>query len=227
MNKFIKIIFLTAVALAAGYFMLNRYNKRPKLVEIEETIKVVGIAKTIPFKAGTENEMQEIHELWSKFAMSQVQKHTPNLKDNARNMGVYTDYANNSYLLLAGTEVTAFDGARKKGLATVEIPAGTYLVFSATGEIPETVTNLWKLINDYFKNEKNEYTRLFKTDFEQYTSPNKVEIYISVASKRKPEDQAIKQETNKTEKSNSQSTKTSKPNKNSESVEEVVAQDHE
>ena len=95
--------------------------------------------------------------------------------------GVYHHYesdASGDFSVTAG-----FDGDEKlskEKLELIELQAGNYLVFDATGEMPQTVIDTWMTIWDYFSSEVCEHTRLFTTDFEFYKSQNEVAIHIAV-----------------------------------------------
>ncbi|MCF6190994.1 MAG: GyrI-like domain-containing protein [Cocleimonas sp.] len=95
--------------------------------------------------------------------------------------GVYYNYesdASGEFSVTAG-----FDGDEKlskEKLELIELQAGNYLVFSATGEMPKIVIDTWMEIWGYFSSEACEHTRLFTTDFEFYKSQNEIEIHIAV-----------------------------------------------
>ena len=81
------------------------------------------------------------------------------------------------------TVTAGFDGDEKlskEKLELIEIQAGNYLVFSATGEVPKIIIDTWMEIWGYFSSEVCEHTRLFTTDFEYYKSQNTIEIHIAV-----------------------------------------------
>lgn len=52
-----------------------------------------------------------------------------------------------------------------------------YLVFEEKGEAPECVLRAWRSVWEYFKT--SEETRLFQTDFEEYSADG-VQIYIGI-----------------------------------------------
>ena len=113
----------------------------------------------------------QLPRLWQKLYGS-------GLAGNDCVFGVYSDYesdANGFYTVTVGiqsnTELTA--------VASVTIQTGNYLVFQGKGQMPFTVVETWKRIWDYFKTE-NKYQRNFNSDFEAYSGPDEVEIYIGI-----------------------------------------------
>ncbi len=63
---------------------------------------------------------------------------------------------------------------------SVKIEAGKYLIFSAKGKMPQTITQLWGEVWRYFNAYDCEHVRLYKTDFECYKSDSEVEIAIGI-----------------------------------------------
>jgi len=122
-------------------------------------------------------EIAKIGRLWQKFddAVAVDYQH------GDRVYGVYHNYesdASGEFSVTAG-----FDGDEelsKERLEHVDIQAGNYLVFSATGEMPQIVIDTWIEIWGYFSSEACKHTRLFTTDFECYKSQNEIEIHIAV-----------------------------------------------
>ena len=74
--------------------------------------------------------------------------------------------------------------ANTSNLVTIAIPAGKYLVFSETGNMPNTVMNAWEKAWEYFNDPSCEYTRSYNVDFEQYVGGNlefgQVDLYIGI-----------------------------------------------
>ena len=100
----------------------------------------------------------------------------------ARVYGIYFDYesdASGMFSVLAGADQIE---SSKVDLQSVIIEAGDYLVFQGKGEMPQAVIDTWMEIWDYFSDEKNEYQRAYKTDFELYKSETLVEIHIGIVT---------------------------------------------
>jgi len=103
-----------------------------------------------------------------------------NYKNGVRVYGVYFDYesdASGEFSVLAGSD-HAESGTEK--LESVTIPAGRYLVFEGKGEMPGVVLEIWAKIWGYFSDRTVPYQRAFTVDFEYYSSPEEVNIYIAI-----------------------------------------------
>ncbi|MCP0913669.1 GyrI-like domain-containing protein [Legionella sp. 27cVA30] len=113
----------------------------------------------------------KIPAIWQQFYASDLAGKTPAF-------GVYADYesdANGFYTLTAGIAENIVANA----LNSVNIQSGNYLVFKDTGPMPATVIAAWQQIWDYFAGKTN-HKRNFLSDFEAYTAPNEISIYIGV-----------------------------------------------
>ncbi|MDO8412575.1 MAG: GyrI-like domain-containing protein [Gallionellaceae bacterium] len=102
-------------------------------------------------------------------------------KSGARVYGVYyyyeSDYSG-EFSVLAGTD--QIGQAPIDNLESVTIASGTYLLFEATGEVPQIVIETWSTIWNYFSKEDAPYQRAYTTDFEFYKNKNEIEICIAV-----------------------------------------------
>ena len=104
-------------------------------------------------------------------------------KTGARVFGVYFNYASDhqgEFSVLAG--VDKIDPQHEKNLETITLPAATYMVFEAKGEIPQIVIETWQKIWSHFSDPSVEHKRAYTTDFEHYKSQNEAAIYISLKS---------------------------------------------
>ncbi|MDM0058734.1 GyrI-like domain-containing protein [Variovorax fucosicus] len=115
--------------------------------------------------------------LWARFFGENVMGRTPH-RDTAdlRNFGVYSGYesdAHGAFDVTAGVAVT--EGA------TVQVEAGDYLVFNASGVMPQAVLDAWAQVWQYFEAHP-EVKRRYRSDFEAYTSPVSAVVCIGVES---------------------------------------------
>lgn len=113
----------------------------------------------------------KLSELWQKFYACDLAHHT-------RIYGVYSNYesdANGLYTVTAGIT----DADHHPDFSMVIIPNGDYLVFKNRGPMPDTVIATWQQVWDYFS-KQTAYQRRFSSDFEAYTGPDEVAIYIGV-----------------------------------------------
>ena len=144
-------------------------------------MKVINIDKKVIHGISTRttntNEMNpktaKIGALWQKF-----DKEVPvDYQHGERVYGVYYDYesdANGEFSVLAGCD------GEGENLEEVTIERGKYLLFEASGEMPQVVIETWGKIWEYFSDETSEFKRAYKTDFEYYKSGNDIEIFISI-----------------------------------------------
>ena len=95
--------------------------------------------------------------------------------------GVYSGYASDqhgAFDVTAGVAAPANHQALQ-GATTVDIEAGTYLVFEAEGQMPQLVIDAWGAVWRYFADHP-QVQRRFGTDFEAYSGPYYVALHIGV-----------------------------------------------
>ncbi|NVD06493.1 AraC family transcriptional regulator [Vibrio sp. JPW-9-11-11] len=118
----------------------------------------------------------KIGHLWQRF----FSEAAPHLSADSRIYGVYTHYQsdfNGEFDVMACSDTLSGDDTN---LVSLHIATGDYLVFSAQGEMPNVVIELWQQVWGYFSDPQYAYQRAYKTDFEYYKSAQEVEIYIGV-----------------------------------------------
>ena len=149
-----------------------------RVEEIEEKL-IYGISTRTKNANEMNPETAKIGAIWQKFD-STVEV---NYKDGEKVYGVYYNFesdANGEFDVLAGYETL------NDKLDTVKIQKGKYLVFNKVFDETNDNTRIqaiietWGKIWEYFSNEKSQYTRIYKTDFEHYKDQNEIEIYISI-----------------------------------------------
>lgn len=120
----------------------------------------------------------KIAKLWQDFWQLTADK----LPENLSVYGVYTNYESD----YTG-EFDVFACTDNQPLADiaadtqkVHILAGNYLTFSASGEMPQMVIDVWSEIWQYFNAADCPHQRAYTTDFEYYKSDSEVEISISI-----------------------------------------------
>ena len=143
------------------------------------TLKYVEGFTVIGLSTKTKNT-DEFNEKTAKLPNLWQQFYSSDLATNANIIEVYSDYesdANGLYTVTIGTDNS---GRTSAEFTSVTIQAGNYLVFRGTGPMPSTVVETWKQIWNYFETE-SDYQRSFISDFEAYSSPDKVAIYIGIS----------------------------------------------
>lgn len=118
----------------------------------------------------------KIAPLWGKFfaeIMPTLEPTPPAL------YGVYHHYesdATGEYDLLVGVQ----EQLEGTALVSITIEAGHYLVFPATGKLPNSIMDAWQRVWAYFDDPSIDERRTYRTDFEKYISDTEAEIYIGV-----------------------------------------------
>lgn len=146
-----------------------------KLVQFEG-VRVCGLSVRTDNQSEMVPEKSKIGPVWQEFHASYRAK----LPEEALLYGVYYNYesdVNGPYTLLAGAssehEVLA-------ELEEIEIPAGTYAVFSGEGEMPQLVFDLWQEVWSHFDQSPAPQKRAYGADFEVYLNKKQMEIFISI-----------------------------------------------
>ena len=143
-----------------------------EIVNLEEKI-VVGVGAVT---ANDDPKMGEIiGGLWEQ--LFQEGGVYPNIKNrvNGYAIGLYSDYTQTQYHVLAGAEVSK---AENMELVTKVIPAGKYAKFSIHGNMVTAIAQSWGEIW------KMDLDRTFTGDFEEYLNDDyehaDINIYIAI-----------------------------------------------
>lgn len=147
-----------------------------KIVEIKG-LSVQGLTVRTCNADETQSETARIGPLWREFGTQLG----PRMAAGAQVYGVYHRYesdANGRFDVLAGTD--AWQPSPGQVLASVDIEQGHYLVFEATGAMPQAVIGAWGRIWRYFADPLCPQVRAYTTDFECYRSDGRIDIYIAV-----------------------------------------------
>ncbi len=98
-----------------------------------------------------------------------------------KSVGLYTNYESD---FTGAFDVIACSDTLSAQLLSesvkTNVSSGKYVTFSATGEMPQIVIDLWNEVWNYFASEHCPHERAYTTDFEYYKSANSVEISIAV-----------------------------------------------
>lgn len=146
-------------------------------MSLQPTMKQVESFTVTGFSVITQNS-DEFNEKTAKLPSLWQQFYSSELASNANIFGVYSNYdsdANNPYTVTVGVKS---DHAQTQ-LNSVIIQAGNYLVFQGTGPMPATVIETWKRVWAFFET-NTEHRRNFISDFESYSGPDQVAIYIGL-----------------------------------------------
>ena len=124
----------------------------------------------------------QISSVWQCFYAGNVGAAILNRTNPQHLLGVYTHYASDhagEYSMLVAAEVNA--ATHQPDLTHLHVPDATYLVFSASGAMPQTVIETWQRVWAYFT-PNAKYKRTYTVDFELYDTARAdvIEIYIAV-----------------------------------------------
>ncbi len=144
-----------------------------KKVNVDE-FKLYGISAKTDNQSEMNPEVAKIGSLWQNFYGELAQNGvTPTVA-----YGVYSEYEsdqNGEYRVSACTK----DDAGLNNQECLTIPAGNYLCFEKSGELPAAALELWQEIWDYFEQDSSP-KRTFQFDYEQYLSFTDIAIYIGI-----------------------------------------------
>ncbi len=148
-----------------------------------ESFQVSGIQVRTTNAQEWDQSTAQIPSLWARFPNEVLEVLLPTLKNSPPEpVGVYFNYesdANGSYDLLAGIK-TDDSSAKESFKGSLKIQGGTYLVFSAKGQMPGSLIECWGNIWSYFSSPICTSKRAYLTDFEQYVAPDQVLVHIGI-----------------------------------------------
>ena len=147
---------------------------QPQLQRLEG-FHVSGLTTRTSNRDESDPQMARIGSLWGRFFDERVYEKTPHREPDMRLFGVYSRYETDAHGAFDITTGVAVRG----GPSAVRIEGGDYLVFTGEGEMPQMVLDVWDTIWRYF-GEHPEVRRRYLSDFEAYSGPEQVAIYIGV-----------------------------------------------
>jgi len=143
-------------------------------------LKIIGIIVRTINQGG--QSAQDMGKLWEQFYSERVPERIPN-KLSSDIYVVYTEYKRDhqdEYTAIIGLQVSSLDDI-PSGLTGRQFPPETFKVFTAKGQMPAAIVEVW---TDIWQRDK-ELQRKYTYDFEFYgeSSQNgensEVEIYIA------------------------------------------------
>ena len=119
-------------------------------MNISEIEKIDVIGKSVRTKNTDEMNPStaKIGVLWESFFADLA----PKLSQNSRVFGLYTNYESDH--TGAFDVVACSDIIDAQGLEEFQIKSGRYLIFNGTGEMPQTVIDVWGEVWNYFSSGK-------------------------------------------------------------------------
>ncbi|WP_367084399.1 GyrI-like domain-containing protein [Pseudomonas sp. HOU2] len=144
-----------------------------------DAFTVAGLRVRTTNAAEHQAETAKIGPMWGQFFGKELAETIPGKSAHSPIYGVYSAYesdASGAFDVTAGVAVNA----SVKDFESVRIEAGEYLVFEAQGPLPDAVISTWGKIWDFFA-ANPQIQRRYATDFEAYTGPESVSVYIGVS----------------------------------------------
>ncbi len=152
-------------------------------IRTHKGMKFIGIEVKTSNQLEADPTTAQIPKLHKKFLEEQIEEQIPNRIDSDLYFAIYTHYENDhngTYSLILSSEVGSVKEV-PEGMVAINIPTAQYLVFTAEGNTPQTITRTWKDVWAYFS-KNSDYQRTYTTDFEVYDKsfPDQVDVYIAV-----------------------------------------------
>jgi predicted transcriptional regulator YdeE len=154
-------------------------------IDIPFTIKripartVVGIARRTSNADG--RSTKDIMAAWAAFLQTNASAKIKSRAVPPTMYAVYSDYESNwrgEYSYLIGCGVTRA-GTVPDGMEEKKIPAQTYAVFSAKGQMPDEVLAIWSMV--WLSDLPRAYTFDFEVYDRRFTRPKQKEVDICIA----------------------------------------------
>jgi predicted transcriptional regulator YdeE len=147
---------------------------------LDQPIAIAGISVRTTNAAEFNPATGKIVGLWGRFFSEGLFDSLPGKLPNSPVYGVYSGYESDymgAFDVTAGVAVSKPSGDGK--WPSLELQAGDYLIFSATGPMPQTVLQTWGVVWQYFQSNPN-VQRSYATDFEAYLGTDKVEVHVGI-----------------------------------------------
>jgi predicted transcriptional regulator YdeE len=157
----------------------------PEMLDIPFTIKKIPAKTVIGISRRTSNadgrSVKDIPATWTDFLHQNTAAKIKNRALPPAMYAVYSDYASDwrgEYSYMIGCGVTRA-GTVPEGLEVRHIPAQTYAVFNAKGQMPDEVLAVWSLI--WLSDLPRTYTCDFEVYDKRFTNPKQKEVDICIA----------------------------------------------
>lgn len=154
----------------------------PELV-VREAIRFIGTTVRTTNQDEMNEKTAKIPGNWNSFFSASIANKIPN-KSSEDMFGVYSQYetdASGPYNLTVALQVEP-NTIAPNSLESIDAKASRYLKFTARGEMPAAVIDMWQQIWQYFASDSHGYSRAYTVDFEHYDNrtPDKVDVFISI-----------------------------------------------
>ncbi len=154
-------------------------------IDIPFTIKEIPAKTVIGISRRTSNadgrSTKDIMAAWTEFLQTNASAKIKSRSLPPTMYAVYSDYVSDwrgEYSYLIGAGVTRA-GTVPEGMEVRHIPAQTYAVFTAKGQMPDEVLSVWSMV--WLSDLPRTYTFDFEVYDKRFTSPKQKEVDICVA----------------------------------------------
>lgn len=150
----------------------------PKVIDVS-SFSVSGLKTRTTNFAELNKDTAKISGLWGQFYSMELAGNIPNRVPDTPILGVYSAYesdATGAYNLTIGVQVRP---PVSSIFENVDVQEGKYIVFEAMGPMPAAIIQTWSAIWRYFELNLR-VRRNYQTDFESWSGPEEVKIYIGV-----------------------------------------------
>lgn len=142
---------------------------------------VIGVAARTSNQRETNPTTARIPGLWQRLLGEGMFERVPNKTGDPALYAVYTDYESDftgEYRLLVGARVASLREI-PPDMEGISVPAGEYLDFAASGNLPSALIETWSAIWDYFSTATEQ--RAYTTDVEIHQPGGEaIDILIAV-----------------------------------------------
>jgi len=146
-----------------------------------DNFKIVGISVRTTNK--DKKAVEDIRKLWGQFFAENIMSKVENKVSNEI-YSIYTDYKSDytdEYTTILGVRVNSLDNI-PNGLIAREFQTDTFTKFTAKGEMPNAVVEIWKEIWSKDKELNRKYTYDFEVYGEKSQSGQSSEVEIFIAT---------------------------------------------
>jgi hypothetical protein len=165
---------MTTLSDACGIFTQRLTQDFPRRAQIESVL-VAGLTRRIVPRIHKDVN-QQVAATWGDFFDAQIYRTIVNRTPSQFLYAVYSAggpaYISSNHFTV-GAEVS-------DGPFAIRIEAGDYLIFSGPAGKQENSANIWHVAESYFIRNPH-IRRKLGSDFERYTGPDKVELFIGIA----------------------------------------------
>ena len=151
---------------------------QPTRQTLVQPIAIAGITVRTTNAAEFNPATGKIPGLWGRFFSEGLYDKLPGRLTDSPASPVYGVYSGYESDYMGAFDVTAGVAASPTN-SQLMLQAGEYLVFSATGPMPQTVLQTWGVVWQYFQSNPD-VKRSYATDYEAYLGTDKVEIHIGI-----------------------------------------------